>query len=201
MPPALPAFLSLAEPSVAWSDDQLIQACLEGQQSAWEALILKYKRLIYSIPFRYGASPDDAADIFQLVCLDLYAELPKLRRQESLRYWLMTVSARQSLKWKRSREKNQGEDLDELDAAGKLDPTAPLAAAWLAELERSQIVGEAVGKLSERCQSLIRLLFFADPPLPYEEIARQFGLAVGSIGFNRGRCLDKLRKELEALGL
>ena len=52
-------------PSPAWPDDRLVRACLEGDDRAWNALIDKYKRLIYSIALKYHATPDDAADVFQ----------------------------------------------------------------------------------------------------------------------------------------
>ena len=47
---------------------------------------------------------------------------------------------------------------------------------------------------------MIRLLFYADPPLPYREVARRLGLATGSIGFIRGRCLRRLEKTLREMG-
>jgi DNA-directed RNA polymerase specialized sigma24 family protein len=47
---------------------------------------------------------------------------------------------------------------------------------------------------------MIHLLFFETPPRPYQEVARELGLATGSIGFIRGRCLTRLRKELEKVG-
>jgi DNA-directed RNA polymerase specialized sigma24 family protein len=47
---------------------------------------------------------------------------------------------------------------------------------------------------------MIELLFFQSPPLPYSEVAQRLGLARGSIGFIRGRCLHRLKKILEAKG-
>jgi DNA-directed RNA polymerase specialized sigma24 family protein len=44
------------------------------------------------------------------------------------------------------------------------------------------------------------MLFFEHPPRPYEEVASSLGLAVGSIGFIRGRCLKKLRDLLTEKG-
>jgi DNA-directed RNA polymerase specialized sigma subunit len=58
------------------SDEQLIARCLKGDQEAWSALIEKYKNLIYSIPIKLGMH-QDAADIFQSVCVDLLSELPR----------------------------------------------------------------------------------------------------------------------------
>jgi hypothetical protein len=52
------------------SDEKLIKACLKGDAEAWAALIDKYKNLIYSIPVKFGMY-QDAADIFQAVCVDL----------------------------------------------------------------------------------------------------------------------------------
>lgn len=184
-------------PHPGWPDDQLVQGCLAGDQAAWEALIRKYQRLIYSIPYRYGATPDHAADIFQAVCMELYAELPKLRKTGSLRSWLMTVTARQSLKWKRGQARF---DPGELDLAAEADPLALAGPEWVKQTERAQLVSEAVARINDRCRTLIERLFFDDPPRPYEEVARELGLATGSMGFTRGRCLEKLRQALEELG-
>jgi DNA-directed RNA polymerase specialized sigma24 family protein len=53
-----------------------------------------------------------------------------------------------------------------------------------------------MAELSPRCYQLIRMLFFEMPSLPYQEIAEKLGLAIGSIGFVRMRCLKKLQKLL-----
>jgi len=52
------------------SDESLVALCLKSDQQAWADLIDKYKNLIYSIPIKLGMY-DDAADIFQSVCVDL----------------------------------------------------------------------------------------------------------------------------------
>ena len=57
----------------ARTDAQLVRDCLAGNEQAWCALIDKYKKLIYSIPVKWSLSRDDANDIFQAVCVDLYA--------------------------------------------------------------------------------------------------------------------------------
>jgi RNA polymerase sigma factor (sigma-70 family) len=177
-------------------DSALIAACLEGNQQAWEALIDKYKRLIYSIPFKYGAGPEDAADIFQSVCIEVFNSLGQLKNAGSLRSWLITVAVRQSYRWK----KKQGQYV-ELDAM-EPEVAEELAAVpeTVLQIQQEQIVREIVDKLPSRCAELVRLLFFEQPPLPYAEVARRLGLATGSIGFIRGRCLERLRKILVESG-
>lgn len=184
------------QPDPSWDDVRLVERCRAGDATAWNALLQKYKRLIYAIPFRYGATAEDADDIFQNVCIELHAELDRLRNPEALRGWLTTVASRQSLRWK-TRAKGRGEtDLD----------TAPEVIDWEAaqpeieKLERGQLVHEALGRIPDRCRRMLQMLFFEDPPRPYEEVAGELGLARGSIGFIRGRCLEKLQKALSEAG-
>jgi len=177
-------------------DTRLVEACRRGDQQAWEMLIDKYKRLIYSVPFKYGASPEDAADIFQAVCIEVFNSLGQLKQIESLRSRLITVSVRQSYRWKKKQARHVELDAMEPDAAEGL-ATVP---ETVQQLQQEQIVREVVAKLPPRCGELVRMLFFEQPPLPYSEVARRLGLATGSIGFMRGRALERLRKMLVQAG-
>ena len=69
---------------VSWPDRRLVEECLSGNESAWAALVDKYKNLIYSIPVRWGFSQDDATDIFQSVAARLLSELSRLREPEKV---------------------------------------------------------------------------------------------------------------------
>ena len=76
----------------------------------------------------------------------------------------------------------------------------PLPEHMLAELEKEQLVRDSIAQLNPRCEQMVRMLFFENPPRPYHEVARDLGVATGSIGFIRGRCLQKLKKQLEKMG-
>jgi RNA polymerase sigma factor (sigma-70 family) len=187
----------LRGPDRTWSDARLIRYCLNGDERAWAALIEKYKNLIYSIPLRYGASPDDAADIFQSVCVELLSELPRLRKRASFRSWLITVTAHQAFQWKRKTRRRAEDELTPADEERlETDPSPDV----VEQLQREQVMREAIAELPERCREMITLLFFSEPQLPYRDVAKQLGLAVGSIGFIRGRCLKRLQKMLEDRG-
>ena len=180
-----------------WTNKRLVEECLRGNEQAWNVLVDRYKNLIYSIPVRYGAGPQDAADIFQSVCLDLFNELPRLREPEALQGWLIRVATNKCYHWKRQ-QNTRGEDSNsdgiEIESDGEL-PTEILA-----DMEREQLVREAMDQLPPRCREMIELLFFEHPPLPYSEVASRLRLARGSIGFIRGRCLKRLKRILEEKG-
>jgi RNA polymerase sigma factor (sigma-70 family) len=187
----------LGGPDVTWSDGRLIRACLKGNERAWSALIEKYKNLIYSIPMKYGASPEDAADIFQSVCLEVFAELPRLRKTGAFRSWLITVTAHQSFQWKRKARRRAEESLIPLqEETLGMDPSPDL----VEQVEREQLLREEVARLPARCREMIRLLFYQQPQMSYRDVARRLGLATGSIGFIRGRCLKRLQRALEEAG-
>lgn len=181
-----------------WSDGRLIDACRDGDQRAWNALIERYKRLIYSVPVQYGLTADDAADVFQVVCVDLLSGLDTLRNTESLKSWLIRVALNRCYHVRKQQKAHGTTELEELLE----EPAAPGAATseLMVAAEQDQIVRDAVRSLPARCAELIRLLFFEEPPLPYTDVARRLGLATGSIGFIRGRCLTRLEKSLRALG-
>src|SRR5436190_4929241 len=142
-----------AQPAPDWSNTRLVAGCLTGDERAWHVLLDRYKNLIYSIPIRYGAPPQDAADIFQAVCLDLFNELPRLRDAEALQGWLIRVTTHKCYHWKR-RTVNRESDLDgeQMETLTALHAMAP---DLLAEVEREQTVREAITGLPPRCREMI----------------------------------------------
>jgi RNA polymerase sigma factor (sigma-70 family) len=192
-----PASSSLAHSS----DEQLIGRCLKGDQEAWSALIDKYKNLIYSIPIKLGMY-QDAGDIFQSVCVDLLSELPRLREHRALPKWLMQTCYHKCLRYQRATDRlvelaPEGTDSNAASPASSADD---LPEHVLMQLEQEQILRDAISELPEKCERMVRLLFFENPPRPYENIAEELGMATGSIGAIRGRCLAYLRKHLERKG-
>jgi RNA polymerase sigma factor (sigma-70 family) len=192
-----PANSSLAHST----DEQLIGRCLKGDPEAWSALIDKYKNLIYSIPIKLGMY-QDAADIFQSVCVDLLSELQRLREHRALPKWLMQTCYHKCLRYQRATDRlvelaPEGTDSDAASPARSADD---LPEHLLMQLEQEQILRDAISELPEKCERMVRLLFFENPPRPYENIAEELGMATGSIGAIRGRCLAYLRKHLEKRG-
>jgi RNA polymerase sigma factor (sigma-70 family) len=178
------------------SDGRLVQQCLKGDEQAWAELISRYKNLIYSIPVKLGFSQDDAADIFQAVCAELISQLSELRNPKALAGWLIKVTAHRCGQWKRHASRFvDPESLPEPSAGDEVLPDR-----LLAEVEHEQMLRTALRELTPRCRQLVEMLFFEASPRPYEQVARSLGIATGSIGFIRGRCLEKLRQRLEKMG-
>jgi RNA polymerase sigma factor (sigma-70 family) len=176
---------------------RLVKDCLNGDESAWSELIARYKNLIFSIPVRSGFSQEDAADIFQQVCMDLLTGLPGIREPNALGGWLIQVTRRRCFHRKREQLRQSADEFhDVMDEAG-----GTIEESVIAQAEEDQLLREALRELTPRCRELLRMLFFEKPARSYTDVARDLGLAVGSVAAIRRRCLDVLQKKLSGLGL
>ena len=181
------------------SDRELVASCLSGDEQAWSELIDRYNRLIFSIPLKQGLTREEAADIFQAVCLDLVAELPRLRDPQALPAWLIQTTRHKVSKWRRRNDRYVPDEGTHTENAPA--PEADMPDALLRDVQQAQALRDAVAALSDRCQRMVQMLFFETPSRPYKDVASALGVATGSIGFLRSRCLDRLRSDLEGIGL
>ena len=92
------------------TDPELVAMCLKGDAQAWEALIIRYRRLVYSVPVRFGFTSADAADVFQAVCLKLIEHLHELKDETKVSAWLITTTTRQCIHVKSLKHRETGAD-------------------------------------------------------------------------------------------
>jgi RNA polymerase sigma factor (sigma-70 family) len=161
-----------------------------GDKQAWDALVVRYAPLIWSICRRYRLGDTDTDDVGQSVWLRLVDHLHRIREPAALPGWLATVTRRECLRVLRERAPMASYVLD---AETVPDERAGTAEQELLAAERHAALREAFGDLPPRGQRLI-LLLIQDPPVPYAEISARLGIAVGSIGPNRLRYIDQLRR-------
>ena len=187
------------------SDDELVSRCRQGQPAAWNHLVRRYQRLVFTVPRRAGLSEDQAADVFQLAFSKLFEHLDRLDDPSRVRAWLVTTARRETLRvLELSRRQvdltpasDEGdEDGDPLD---RLESPSPMPDEWLSDLQQQDRLRQALERLDDRSRRFVELLFLQDEPLSYTEIAERLGIAEGSIGPTRARCLAKLRTLLQSM--
>ncbi|MCG3125648.1 MAG: hypothetical protein CHACPFDD_00473 [Phycisphaerae bacterium] len=175
------------------NDQELIRACLDNDAGAWDELIERYGRLVYSIALKVGLSGSDADDVFQVVFGIVLRRLSTLREHDRFAAWLIRLTYRESFGFRR-RNRAMSE-LSVEPAAG--DMTDEEVAGW----EQRAIVRQALAEIDERCRKLLEALFYCAQEPAYEEIAQQLSMPVGSIGPTRARCFKKLESVLKRLGI
>jgi RNA polymerase sigma factor (sigma-70 family) len=175
---------------------RLVRRAASGDQHAWEGLVDKYGRLIWSITRDFKLVESDAADVFQTTWMRLIEHIDRIQHADRVGSWLASTARNECLRCLANRKRvvlSYGEDTFE-EAAASHEPE--IDEALLAQ-EQAAVVRQAVTQLPQHWQRLMEMLM-ADPPASYAEISDELGVPVGSIGPTRGRCLARLRVLLEA---
>lgn len=168
---------------------ELVLRAAEGDQTAWDALVNRFSRMVVEICRRYRLSDADVHDVSQTVWLRLVEHLAQLREPAALPGWLATTTRHQSLHVLRTASAHRTTELPAADLL--VDDDEAMDEAIL-RAERRAALRAALGGLPDRCRQLLEMLA-ADEPVRYEEIARRLDMKIGSIGPTRARCLEKLR--------
>jgi RNA polymerase sigma factor (sigma-70 family) len=185
--------------SLEKSDADLLRACKNGDESAWNAIVERYQRLISTIPRRAGLNEDQTADVFQEVFLTLFQKLDEIEQPEKLRAWLVTTAKFKTWGTVRSQKGFHSPETEEEmeNEMAMLSDKSPLADEVLIELEQQHLIRTAVSKLEERCQKILSMIYLRSVAASYAEVAENVGVSESSVSPLRTRCLDKLAKILK----
>jgi RNA polymerase sigma factor (sigma-70 family) len=169
----------------------LVARAASGDQAAWNEIVERYAPLVWSICTRYRLSSHDIEDVGQSVWLLLVEQLGNLREPAALPGWLATTTQRECLHVLRAARR-----------CGRFGPVPeelpPPADDTVIEQEiitavRNAALRAAFGELAPKCRELLSMLI-TDPPHSYAEISTTLQIPVGSIGPQRARCLERLRR-------
>jgi RNA polymerase sigma factor (sigma-70 family) len=133
--------------------------------------------------------------VFQRVCLLLLADLNSLRDPKALPMWLIRVTSNECSHWSRQERPHALAEPIEDEQHSSVADSGP--EELLRQLAEEQGLRDALNSLTPRCRQLIQMLFFEPEARPYQEVASSLGLATGSIGFIRAKCLERLRRRLD----
>ena len=173
-------------------DDQSVVALVAraagSDQGAWDELVERYAPMVWSICGRYRLSRHDIEDVGQNVWLRLVEQIGNLREPAALPGWLATTTQRECLRVLRRRDRlvPLPEELPPGTDDAMIDQE-------IMEAERNAALRAALAELPPHCRQLLSMLI-SDPPHPYAQISTLLQIRIGSIGPQRARCLERLRR-------
>jgi RNA polymerase sigma factor (sigma-70 family) len=177
----------------ARSDVELVEGIRVGDESAWNEIVQRYSGRLWAVARAQGLSAELAADVVQTVWLALLDNPARIRKAESIRFWLATVARHEAIRVSRS-QRRLGDDAPLPYLA---ETSAPLERERVETLDQLDALRVALTRISARCRELLHLLY-ADNVFSYQEIADLLGRPIGSLGPQRARCLEDLRELLDA---
>ncbi|OKI13799.1 RNA polymerase subunit sigma [Saccharothrix sp. CB00851] len=172
-------------------------ACLiaarDGDRDALAALIADLTPLVWHVARGHGLDRGTAEGVVQTVWLASLRHLGRLEDPRALVRWLVTATRREAQRtWTPARRRAAVDDEPaELVSEHGLPEDAALLDAGDLHLWR------AFGRLSQKCQELLRLTVLAGRP-DYRAVAGALSTRRGAVGPAKGRCLDVLRAHLDA---
>ena len=170
------------------STDALIEACLQGDQSAWNAIVNRYRRKVFNVAYTFVGRHDEAEDLTQDIFLKIFKALRTFDRRANFTTWIISVSRNLCIDHYR-RVRKEREVVDRRVDANELTPIAGGidAFARLDRFDRRALLREALAALPDTLRAAVAMRDLQE--LSYQEIARRLGLPDGTVKsrINRGR--------------
>jgi RNA polymerase sigma factor (sigma-70 family) len=171
------------------TDADLLRAIRDGERAAWDELVSRHQRRLWSIARSCGLDAETAHDALQTTWLNLLDHVDRIREPAALGGWLATVVKHEAIRLSK-RGRRERERAERIGNQAIVEAT-PADDALVLDEELAHVEA-ALAQLSERCQSLLRVLFSSAEP-SYSEVAASLGMPIGSLGPTRARCLERLR--------
>ncbi|HUF62629.1 MAG TPA: sigma-70 family RNA polymerase sigma factor [Verrucomicrobiales bacterium] len=188
-----------AEPDGEPDDASLVSRSREGDLTAFDALVTRYRRRIYSIIHQMVRNEADAWDLSQDAFIKAWNALSRFEERSSFYTWLYRIAHNVTYDWlRRNRIRPEAEFDDSLqttaDPAAATVPSAPQGPdESLAQSETGQRIREAIAQLSPAHRETILLKEVEG--CQYKEIAERMDCSIGTV-MSR---LFYARKKLQSL--
>ena len=167
----------------------MVNAARQGSDDALSQLVTELTPLLWHTARAAGLSSDDAKDVVQTVWMRLLSHLDGIRTSAALTGWLVVTTRREAWRVRAAGRRQLPADHNWFSV---LPDRRPGAEEQVISDDQRRELWVAIGQLPQRCQELLRIVAFVPRP-DYQAVAAELGMAVGSIGPTRGRCLAKLR--------
>src|SRR5258705_3645270 len=160
--------------------DPLIERCLKGDQSAWDAIVRLYWRKVFNIAYKFVGRHDEAEDLAQDVFLELFKSLKTFDRRANFSTWLISVSRNLCIDHYRSMRREHDVVTHDVDVVTLAQPStidSPLV--LLERRDRVALLRHALDKLAPSLRTAVILRDIQE--LSYQEIADRLGVPEGTV--------------------
>jgi RNA polymerase sigma-70 factor (ECF subfamily) len=177
-------------PSSEWTDEQLLVHYQRHEDArAFEELVRRYERELYTYLRRYLGNDESAEDVFQATFLQVHLKCDQFEPGRRVRPWLYTVATNQAIDSQRRNRRHRMVSLDRRSAGNGdqdlaalidlLDSGGPTPAEQYESVERAETVTQAVEQLPDPLREVVLLVYYQG--LKYREAAEVLCIPVGTV--------------------
>ena len=182
------------------TDEELVEACLAGEESAFDVLLGRWEKRIRGAIYRLVGSDEEARDLCQEAFLKAYKSLRSFKQEARFSSWLYQIALNLCRDRMRRRRGKTMVSLDELEEGGAAMTVAgPTALDLLQERDTRRLVVQAIEALPDEQREVIILKEYQG--LTFLEIAQVLDVPISTVKTRLYRGLDQLRSRLEREGV
>jgi RNA polymerase sigma-70 factor (ECF subfamily) len=199
------AYMKQAQEHDGPPDEALMLAVQRGDRAAFETIVRRYERRLYSFILRMVRRPQDAEDLAQEAFLRVYAHRARYCAWRPFRPWLYRIAANLCRDHGRRRRVRKALSLDAPAAASGDDSARPLGEsvadaaagpeATAAAREQVEALERAVAALPETHRAVFLMARYEG--LAYADIARALGIPEGTVKSRMNTAVRRLLAAME----
>ncbi len=160
-------------------DEKLVVLCLQGKREAFEVLVKRYERQIFSLAYRLTNNYDDAVDLAQEVFLHLYRVLDKFDGNRKFFPWMYRIATNVCYNALKKRPKESYPLDNVIDFTSSVPDRSTQPEYYYESKEVQESVHKAIGELPENFRIPIVLRYLED--MSYQQISEAMNLPVSTI--------------------
>jgi len=168
-------------------DLDLIIRIENGEREAFNELVLKYQKPLYSLLYRMVSDHDDASDLLQKTFVKAFTGLKGFERRSSFKTWLYQIAINLAKNVYRDRSRIEKVSID--DVIIRRDPKT---LETLIKQERGLMLRQSLAGLPEKQR--LTLILRVQEARKFEEIAAIMKCSVGTAKANYHHAVQKLKK-------
>lgn len=172
----------------AQTDLELVQSFQQGNEGAFNQIVLRYQERLYWVARRFVNDHDQADDVVQDVLIKAYQGLGGFRADSEVFTWLYRITVNTAINQLRKARVREFLQLDDLLNTEPASDPAPDES--LEQDEQRQLINEAVKRLPAKQKAVFLLRYYDE--LPYEQIAEILHTSVGGLKANYFHAVKKV---------
>ena len=189
--------------SVLVAEQELISRSQKGDLDAFEELVARYERQVYTIAYRYMGNPEDASDLAQETFIKVYKSIDKFRGDASFSTWIYRVTSNickdelRKIKRKYQTSLDQEIWLDEGSVTKQVMDTNPTPEEAYEQKELKKYLQDLIAGLSPEYRMVVVLRDIKG--YSYEEIAEITETSLGTVKTRLNRARKALCEQLKSV--
>lgn len=162
-------------------DASLVELVLEsGNLNAFEVLVKRYQKQVYSLAYRLTNSREDAEEMAQEVFLRVFQMLERYDQERQFFAWMYKIALNTCYTFLRKNNSAEETSLENVIEFSTLVPSGEDGVeAYLEKKEESELVQKALSELPEKYRVPLVLHYLRD--LSYREIAKYMEVPVTTV--------------------